>query len=157
MRIGKKVAHDACEVDKALKKGDCERLKAMEIAGCQINQGWLNTWSEHKIGSLSGDISEDGQGQVCVKSIHVRENLSGIDIGLSVGGSADVRGNLKFVPAGLGNLACLSQWSAPFQTKASLATSDLPVGATLAFDGAGDTTALKISLADREVIFQTNP
>ena len=52
---------------------------------------------------------------------------------------------------------CLAQWSAPFQTKASLATSDLPVGATLAFDGAGDTTALKISLADREVIFQTNP
>lgn len=148
-----------CETDKSAKKLDCERLKGMEIAGCEINQGWLNDWSEHKVGKIDGKVDASGEVDGQLQTLSVGEDLSFVEVGMSLKGTAKVGADLSFVPANLGNLACQAKWSGHVRAAGIFREENLSLRGEISFVNADDTRPARIvlHLPEREVQFQVVP
>jgi hypothetical protein len=149
----------ACETDKKAKICDCERLKAMEFEGCKINQEWLNTWSEAKLGSIDGKVDVSGDLDGVLRSIKVADDLSTVELNLGLGGVAHVTADLHLVPANLGHLACAAQWSGAVTAEGIFSDNNLSVSGTVRFEEASTDKPARIGLSspEREVEIRVAP
>ena len=140
-----------CEGLKAADKGSCEidkgryRLQknienqgaktAYEAkkAGCNINQQWLNTWSETQIGlaEIHGDVTRLAV-SFEVKSFQVNPSLADFTVTSTFKASSDVTSTVKFTPRDFGNLACVGQWTGAMNGEVTMAPTDVAVSARLA-------------------------
>jgi hypothetical protein len=98
----------ACEADKELKRLDCERLKAMEIAGCRLNQEWLNAVGNTKVGRYDVTVEASGALNSCFQRLYVGEKLDQVELTISFIGQGHVGGPVSFVPANIGHIGCQS-------------------------------------------------
>ena len=123
-----------CEADKSRRKGQCEAQKAMEIAGCELNQGWLNDWGGKKVGhvDISADIS--GEADVLLRHLEVPPDLTGVRANLAFSGKAIVDADVTFVPAGIGNLACIAKWSGHVHASAVYQDQNLDLSGSIALE-----------------------
>jgi hypothetical protein len=140
----------ACEGLKAAEKGACELDKARyrvqknaenvgaqalwqaNVTACNVNQQWLNTWSETQIGlaEVSGEVKRLAVGFE-VKSFQVDPSLASFAVNSTFSATADVDSSVKFTPRDFGNLACLSQWNGDLAGEVKMEPLDFVVTSRL--------------------------
>lgn len=121
-----------CEAEKEGRRLDCERLKATEIAGCKINQTWLNQFGSMEIGRVEGDVGvNNAVARACFRGLTMTGDLSRVDVATTVAADVPVQANVKFTPYNLANIACLGQWSGSVSAAARVAEEPLNLNATV--------------------------
>ncbi len=130
----------ACELDKGRYRvqKNAENVGAQvlwqaNVAACNVNQQWLNTWSETQIGlaEVSGQVKRLAVGFE-VKSFTVDPSLASFSVNSTFKATADVNSSVKFTPRDFGNLACLSQWSGDLIGEVKMEPLDFVVTSKLA-------------------------
>jgi hypothetical protein len=139
-----------CEGLKAADKGTCEldkgryRLQknienqgARELyeakkAGCNVNQQWLNTWSETQIGlaEVNGDVKRLAV-SFEVKSFQISPSLTEFSVNSTFKATSEVTSTVKFTPRDFGNLACVAQWTGAMNGEVSMDPLDFLVKSKL--------------------------
>lgn len=153
----KSTSKAACEAQKAAEKATCEAIKVAEIQGCRINQEWLNTWSEHKIGKIGGTVAGRGDARACLKHMAVNDQLDSLTIKIAVSGSANISGDIKFVPANLGTLACDGVVRSDMRANALLAQREMDLTGALTLRTSEGAAFLDAKLNDVTVDLEVQP
>ncbi len=110
----------------------CEFRKAAQIAGCDINQGWLDRWA-HPLGRSKGWIHvDDTTGHLAADSFHVDGAFDAISLRLMVWGSTNISALLRVEPLNEGYLVCIKPLDVTLKAKATLVPTTKTLGAKLA-------------------------
>jgi len=111
-RMAYETAKALAQTDWSAKKLDCERLKAMERLGCEVNQTWLNGVSSMPLGEVQGVlVVDEGRADLALNSLHFEPQLDGASAHLSVSARGKVGADVKWVAYNVGNVICTPQWS----------------------------------------------
>lgn len=119
--IAWKVRKDACEVG-----------KAATVAGCRINQEWLNLAGNQDVGEIRAHWNvDDGELHLTFADLRFGDGLDGFSARTTLQGGASLGADFTFVPHGAGNLVCVAQWSGRIHAAAQLPLTDLVLEAKL--------------------------
>jgi hypothetical protein len=142
----------------ALEKADCERLKATERLGCEINQQWLNTTQSMDLGNVKGSAHiGTANGAVAFKSIKVSPNLDTVEVVFDVSANSRVETAFTFTPLNAGHIACLAQWSGKVSAGVILNQKDFVLRAHLSPTGSSDDNGPLYSTEDSSVVVKSVP
>jgi len=134
--------------DANLRKADCDRLRAMETAGCQVEELGKKTLCEtgkatlnalRKTGNFANidvesDIKSDNL-NVCVRDFSLSSGLDNVAFNLDVAGQTMADVNVKFVPLDIvGHLACQFPWQEKQRFSAELRDSRVGVNSAIKID-----------------------
>jgi hypothetical protein len=120
-------------VQKNAENAGAQALWNANVAACNVNQQWLNTWSETQIGlaEVTGEVKRLAVGFE-VKSFQVDPSLASFAVNSTFNATADVNSSIKFTPRDFGNLVCLSQWSGDLIGEVKMEPLDFVVTSKLA-------------------------
>lgn len=120
-RIGYEAAKTAALAAWSASKLACEAVKAGKQAGCRLNQGWLNDWSEADVGEIRGNFTaHDPFLRLSITNPNTGIDFASFGISADVSGGTDVQGSFTFVPHGAGHLLCVAQWSGDIHARANI-------------------------------------
>jgi hypothetical protein len=140
------------------KKTSCETVKALQRAGCDLNQAWLNASQNTDLGEVKGNVVISSAGaQALLSDIQVSKTIDRLSLAVSVSGSADVNASFVFTPLNAGHLACVAQWGGDVRAKVSLPPTKIDLVATLNDKESATTGDLVYDLAEVETKVQTSP
>jgi hypothetical protein len=109
-----------------IQKDACELLKAAKIAGCRINQDWLNLVGNKDVGEIQAHWrADDGELHLTFDGLRFGDDLDSFAVHALLGGGANLGADFTFVPHNAGNLACIAQWSGRVHATARLPLSDV--------------------------------
>jgi hypothetical protein len=140
-----------CEADKSRRKLQCEAQKSLEIAGCEVNQGWLNTWGGMKVGHIDVVADVGGKVNLLLSRIQVSRDLSSASANLAVTGVANVDADVHFVPASLGTLACVAEWSGHVHAAGVYANQDLTLAGDVALVDPTSSSPAQIKVTVKKI------
>jgi hypothetical protein len=139
------------------RKDVCEALKITEIAGCRLNQEWLNTWGGQTIGDLDGVATfSRGRANFRFDDVVVAEDLSSISVASTMGGGAHVQAAVVYKPADTiqGRIVCVANWGGDLSADVGLKPQPVTLVATLEPDPAG---GILVRSAPQELVVSTAP
>lgn len=169
---------EACRARENLAKLDCERLKAQEIAACEIESSFEKATCEtakqvvkslERQGSyarISGNADPSGQISATFSDFTFSNDLSSFEFDLGVNANLNVDGSIRFVPKGpLGPLTtCISAWKESYSSRVVIPETVQRVKGTLAIDPvqitlnwSSHTFKIGMSPSPVESIFVENP
>ena len=120
-RIAYEASKAAALADFAIRKAACEAVKAGKQAGCRLNQGWLNDWSEADVGEIRGSFTaHDPFLRLTVANPSVGADFSSFGVHAEVSGGTDVQGSFTFIPHNAGHLLCVAEWSGDVHARANV-------------------------------------
>jgi hypothetical protein len=151
------------EADKAAEEAkwtlarlDCVRLSEMELAGCQLNQRWLNEVGDKELGRVDGNaVISDAKADAAFHGLQMSAGLDTIQLGLTAGGNAGVDASFVFTPLNAGHLGCIAQWGGNVKAQVLLPPTEISLKATL--DKAASKDALVFRMDAVKVGFKMSP
>jgi len=155
----------ACQADSARLKGQCEAEKAgqngiysAKKAACEAGKEAVKRLQlAGPIGEVHGDVRATGQFNLKVSNIAVGTGLQSLSAKISVGGTADLTGNLGFQPYNAGVVICLFPWQEPFSTTATIPDQELAEAASVDMSNAVDHVEIHLEFQSQSVKFILRP
>lgn len=142
----------------ALAKLDCERLKATETLGCNINQQWLNATQNMDLGNVKGSAHIGASnGTVTIKAIKLTSDLKDVQVVFDVTAHSQVDTAFTFTPLNVGHIACVAQWSGKVSAGITLNESDFVLAAHLSPTGSPDDNGPYFATDEASVNVKSNP
>jgi len=139
------------------RKDVCEATKITEIAGCRLNQEWLNTWGGQTLGDLDGIAKfSRGRADFRLDDVVVAEDLSSISVTSTMGGGAHVQATVVYRPADTiqGRIVCAANWGGDMSADVGLKPQPVRFVATLEPDPTG---GILLRSAPQELLVSTAP
>lgn len=100
-------ANAACFAEKGVKIAACEVEKAAKKLGCEANKAWLQMVNGADLGRVTGDYRFDQTlGKVLLNGGSVSNDLTKINLDLTLSGTTRVGLSADFQPYDLGYIAC---------------------------------------------------
>lgn len=171
-----------CEVAKAaqnqiyladanLRKADCDRLRAMETAGCQVEvngqkalcdtaktvlQGLSNTGN---FANLDMEMNAHSDNlKVCMREFNLTPGLEKINLAFDVSGDAHADVDMKFVPLDIvGHLACQLPWQSSKRFDVTLGDSRIGLESALTLATNADKAQLRFRTRQTTIKARMSP
>jgi hypothetical protein len=120
-RLGYEAEKAAAFVAWKVRKDACELAKVAKLAGCNINQDWLNLVGNKDVGEVQARWQADsGELHIVIDGLRVGDDLDSFSARGSLSGGANVAADFTFIPHNAGHLACVAQWSGRVHAAAHL-------------------------------------
>ncbi|MCS6291947.1 MAG: hypothetical protein H8J66_02650 [Nitrospira sp.] len=157
--------------DANLRKADCDRLRAMETAGCQAEElgkkvlceaGKATLKALRKTGNFANidvesDINSDNL-NVCVREFSLSPGLEHVAVHLDVTGKATANVNVKFVPLDIvGHLACQFPWQEKQRFNAELRDSRVDIKSDIKIDTTQEKPRINFVIDETTVKAKLSP
>jgi hypothetical protein len=139
---GKKFQNTIYDADANLRKADCDRLNATDVASCQAQVAGEVALCKTKkqaldaLGHTGNFANLDVDARVatsnmniCLRDFALSPGLDHLQFALNVEGSAAAHIDLKFVPLDAGHIVCAADWSKSQDFTASLRDSRIGISA----------------------------
>jgi hypothetical protein len=171
-----------CEVEKAaqnqiylvdanLRKADCDRLRTMETAACQVEvntkKGLCDTAKTAlqqlsqtgNFANLDMELNAHSDNlKVCLREFNLTPELDRISFALDVTGEAKADLDLKFVPLDIvGHLTCQFPWETKKTFDVSLRESRIPLASAIVLETDSGKAGLRFNTEETEVKAQMSP
>ena len=142
-----------------VRKDACELAKAATLAGCQINQAWLNLAGNQDVGEIQARWqADDGEMHLSFDGLHVGDDFGSFAVHATVSGGASLGADFTFVPHNAGNLACVAQWSGRVHAIAHLPLTDVNLTGILTPPKNEDgRLILTFTLSEQNLDFKVEP
>lgn len=157
--------------DANLRKADCDRLKAMETAACEVEKAGEKLLCETKKEALNRlaatgnfaniDIDYSASSsdlKVCLRNFQLSPAIDRVQFELDVTGEANANVNVSFVPLDIvGHLTCAFPWSQEKNFTASLRDSRVGIGSTVNIATNQSSATANFALEDVSVKAKLSP
>lgn len=169
--IAKAAQNTAYLADANLRKADCDRLKAMETAGCQAEElgkkalcdaGRVVLHALSKTGNFANidvgaDIKTDNL-KICLQDFNLAPGLDQVAFNFDVTGNATADVDVKFVPLDIvGHLVCQIPWTDRRKFEARLTDSKIGVNASLKIVSADQKASLQFAVDEMTLKANISP
>ncbi len=149
----------ACEADKATKKVACEAEKSGTKALCETGKEVLKRLSRTgNFANVDGFAQASGALRICVPKLAFASDLAKLTMSLGVGGSADARIGIKFVPLDIiGHATCPVEWTEHKDIAVSIPAQNVSVSSDLIFKNANGALLITANVETSKVQATLSP